>query len=142
MSIQKRFFTPLEVLQIFIFLAAAFAYNYPVNGLESPRKLDESNTTSDQSVKCTPSCVQSPPPPSPPPPSPPPPALPPPSPPSPKKPPTPYCPPPPSSIIYITGPPGNIYPIDSDFGGAIGRKIPAVFPALIASGILGLLAFW
>ncbi|KAL1321287.1 hypothetical protein HN51_066022 [Arachis hypogaea] len=53
-------------------------------------------------------------------PSPPPPAiLPPPPPPFPKKSPSSsYCPPPPSSFIYITGPPGNLYPVDENFNGA------------------------
>ncbi|KAL9453384.1 hypothetical protein AB3S75_009063 [Citrus x aurantiifolia] len=140
MSIQKCLFTPLKVLTIFSLLAAIVYH--PVNGLES-RKLDES--TGDQGIKCTPSCTQSPPPPSPSPPPPyppPPPALPPPAPPSPKKPPSQYCPPPPPpSFIYITGPPGNLYPVDSDFNGA-SKKIPSSLPLLVASGILGFLALW
>ncbi|KAL3501868.1 hypothetical protein ACH5RR_036317 [Cinchona calisaya] len=65
------------------------------------------------------------------PPPPPPPVLPPPPPPPPKKPPTPICPPPPASTswptvptppsqyIYTTGPPGNLYPLDTDFSGAV-----------------------
>ncbi|XP_062150127.1 leucine-rich repeat extensin-like protein 3 [Alnus glutinosa] len=91
-------------------------------------------------------CAQNsppPPPPSPPPPSPPPPYQKPcPPPPAPKKPATQYCPPPPSSFIYITGPPGNLYPIDQDFGGATQNSIMRL-PALVAlGGLLGLLAFW
>ncbi|CAI9095962.1 OLC1v1032009C1 [Oldenlandia corymbosa var. corymbosa] len=73
---------------------------------------------------CNSPCYTSPPPP--PPPSPPPP---------PKKPPTSYCPPPPGSIvpfpptppsqyIYITGPPGDVYPVDHDYGKA-GRSSSA-----------------
>ncbi|KAE8022839.1 hypothetical protein FH972_008608 [Carpinus fangiana] len=98
---------------------------------------------------CSPCGQNSPPPPSPsppPPPSPcpPPPALPPPSPPPPspkKSPPTKYCPPPPSSFIYLTGPPGNLYPIDQDFSGA--TQIPVNrLPVLVAGGLLGLLALW
>ncbi|KAF5442309.1 hypothetical protein F2P56_034979 [Juglans regia] len=100
--------------------------------------------TAEGDEKCT-SCTQiSPPPPSPPPPCPPPPpppALPPP-PPSPKKPPTQYCPPPPappSSFLYITGPPGNLYPIDEDFNGAA-RDMVMRLPVLVGCGLmLGLL---
>ncbi|XP_059447801.1 vegetative cell wall protein gp1-like [Corylus avellana] len=96
--------------------------------------------------KCSACGQNAPPPPSPPPPSPcpPPPALPPPSPPppSPKKPPsTQYCPPPPSSFIYITGPPGNLYPIDQDFSGATQNPMIRL-PVLVAGGLLGLLALW
>ncbi|GMY18541.1 leucine-rich repeat extensin-like protein 6 [Fagus crenata] len=98
---------------------------------------------------CSPCTQTSPPPPSPPPPSPPPPpALPPPDlpPPTPKKPSTKYCPPPPpppapSSTIYITGPPGNLYPIDQDFNGG-SRSLVPMLPVLVSCGLLGLLAFW
>ncbi|KAK7362577.1 hypothetical protein VNO77_04694 [Canavalia gladiata] len=87
-----------------------------VNFVES-RKLDETPVpaTNGTDEKCTPCGTSYP--------SPPPPAIPPPSPPppSPKKPPSSqYCPPPPpSSFIYITGPPGNLYPVDENFSGAI-----------------------
>ncbi|PRQ40911.1 hypothetical protein RchiOBHm_Chr4g0441241 [Rosa chinensis] len=101
----------------------------------------------DGSEKCGSCATPSPPPPSPPPPSqcPPPPALPPPTPvlppPSPKNPPpsTSYCPPPPSSLIYITGPPGQLYPVDQDFNGAHGVRNSVGLPILLG---LGLLVFW
>ncbi|XP_010552717.1 PREDICTED: wiskott-Aldrich syndrome protein family member 2 [Tarenaya hassleriana] len=88
-------------------------------------------------IKCTP-CLQSPPPPSPPPPSPPPPSCPPPPalPPPPPKKSGPNCPPPPS-FLYITGPPGNLYPVDQEFGGAAGKSSTAVkLSALLAFGVL------
>ncbi|XVE74710.1 hypothetical protein DITRI_Ditri12bG0039300 [Diplodiscus trichospermus] len=134
----SRFDLPIITLTIF-FLIATVAY--PISGLES-RKLDESTVPGDPGVKCTPSCVQSPPPPSPPPPSPPPPSPPAQPPPTPKKPPTPYCPPPPStpsppSFVYMTGPPGNLYPVDENFGGA-SRNLEVGLLALV-SGFLFLL---
>uniref|UniRef100_A0A1J3DWQ8 Uncharacterized protein n=1 Tax=Noccaea caerulescens TaxID=107243 RepID=A0A1J3DWQ8_NOCCA len=96
------------------------------------RKLDEVDP-----IKCSPSCVQTPPPPSPPPPSPPPPACPPPPalPPPPKKV-SPYCPPPPppADLLYITGPPGNLYPVDEQFGAAAGKS----FTVVKLSGLIGL----
>ncbi|XWS63910.1 hypothetical protein CRYUN_Cryun06bG0142000 [Craigia yunnanensis] len=149
MSIKtSRFNLPIITLTIF-FLIVTVAY--PINGLES-RKLDESTVPGDQGVKCTPSCIQSPPPLSPPPPSPPPPSPspPPPSPlppsppvlppPTPKKTPTQYCPPPPSppSFIYMTGPPGNLYPVYQNFSGA-SRNLEVGLLALV-SGFL-VLAF-
>ncbi|XP_014507733.1 formin-like protein 5 [Vigna radiata var. radiata] len=77
-------------------------------------------------------------------PSPPPPAIPPPSPPPPKKTPTQYCPPPPpSSFIYITGPPGNLYPVDEDFSAAAYHRqsfAAASLPLFV--GMLFTLAFW
>ncbi|KAA8529065.1 hypothetical protein F0562_033447 [Nyssa sinensis] len=108
----------------------------------NPRKLDESTVpgTPDLGSKCTTcspcnECKQSPPPP--PPPSPPPPSPPPP----PKKPPSQYCPPPPSpSLIYMTGPPGNLYPVDPYFSAA-GRNFAAWLPLLVCCGLMGLLTF-
>ncbi|XP_010551615.1 PREDICTED: sulfated surface glycoprotein 185-like [Tarenaya hassleriana] len=100
-------------------------------------------------IKCT-TCLQSPPPPSPPPPS-----LPSPPPPSPPPPPPQLCPPPPlppqlcppppplspplpppppTSLNYITGPPGNLYPVDQGFEGSAGKITASV-------KLLGLLAF-
>ncbi|GMI70863.1 hypothetical protein HRI_000755600 [Hibiscus trionum] len=128
----------LSSMTIFFVIATVA---YPTNGLES-RKLDESTVLpGDQGVKCTPSCIQSPPPPplpSRPPACPPPPA--------PKKPPpTQYCPPPPPVppsppyYIYITGPPGSLYPIDQNFGGA-DRNVAVGLLALV-SGLFLLLAF-
>jgi hypothetical protein len=57
-------------------------------------------------------------------------------PPTPKKPPSGYCPPPPPapSFIYVTGPPGNLYPIDNDFSAA-GRPTVSL-QVLIGCGIL------
>lgn len=80
---------------------------------------------------CQNPCAQSPPPP--PPPSPPPP---------PKKPSPPSCPPPPlppspPSFIYITGPPGNLYPVNPYFNGAI-RSFPSGFWVSICCGLLSL----
>ncbi|KAG4158891.1 hypothetical protein ERO13_D02G144800v2 [Gossypium hirsutum] len=138
MSIKTNHFHPLFLFLTISFLIATVAY--PIDALES-RKLDESTVPGDQGIKCTPSCVQSPPPPSPPPPSPPPPSPPALPPPTPKKSPSQYCPPPPSppSFIYITGPPGNLYPIDQNFGAA-SRKFEVGLLALV-SGLLVLLAF-
>ncbi|GAU29103.1 hypothetical protein TSUD_58690 [Trifolium subterraneum] len=112
-----------------------------VTGVKS-RKLDETTVamTNGTDVKCG-SCgdYSSPPPPVNPPPSPPPP--------SPKKPPTQYCPPPPSppspSYIYITGPPGNLYPIDENFSGASHgqHRSFAVLLLSLAVAFLGRIAF-
>ncbi|XP_022735202.1 formin-like protein 16 [Durio zibethinus] len=139
MSIKTNRFDPLIVTLTIIFVTATVAY--PIKGSES-RKLDESTAPGDQGVKCTSSCVQSPPPPSPPPPCPPPPSPPALPPPTPKKQPTQYCPPPPPSppsFIYITSPPGNLYPIDQNFGGA-SRDLPLGLLSLVC-GFLILLAF-
>ncbi|TKY59043.1 hypothetical protein E2542_SST16119 [Spatholobus suberectus] len=112
-----------------------------VNGVES-RKLDETPVpaTNGTDVKCGPCGTGYPPPP-------PPPAIPPPSlpPPSPKKPYSPYCPPPPSSFIYITGPPGNLYPVDENFSGSISHRHHRSFAAVLLPLLVGLfstLAFW
>ncbi|CAH2039139.1 unnamed protein product [Thlaspi arvense] len=84
-------------------------------------KLDEGST------KCSPACIQYPPPP--------PPSFPPPPPPSTPSPPTPsYCPPPPP---YVS-PPGDIYPVDHDFGlgaAAAGESFTTV--KLIVLGVIG-----
>ncbi|KAK8529251.1 hypothetical protein V6N13_102185 [Hibiscus sabdariffa] len=140
MSINATHFNPLFVIATVFFVIATVAY--PVGSLES-RKLDDSTTLpGDQGIKCTPSCVQpSPPPPSPPPPCPPPPSPPVLPPPTPKKPPTQYCPPPPSppSFIYITGPPGSLYPIDQTYGAA-SREFEVGLVGLVC-GFLVFLAF-
>ncbi|KAI8538235.1 hypothetical protein RHMOL_Rhmol09G0086900 [Rhododendron molle] len=119
----------------------------PIEGL-APRKLDDTTTvpTSPDTggVKCgscspcSDPCSQNPPPP------PPPPSLPPPPPPPKKKPPpsAPYCPPPPSGFIYITGPPGNLYPIDPFFSGGKRRLAVGVLPLIGCGLVVGLLAFW
>ncbi|PSR88180.1 T-cell surface glycoprotein CD8 beta chain like [Actinidia chinensis var. chinensis] len=131
MSITTPNFDPLKLL-ILLFVTTTFTT--PINGL-NPRKLDDTTVTGppDSGIKCTSCspcnnpCNQIPPPPPPPPP---------------KKPPTQYCPPPPpSSFIYITGPPGNLYPVDPYFSG--GRQnFPAGLPLLMGCGLVGLLAFW
>ncbi|KGN51515.1 leucine-rich repeat extensin-like protein 6 [Cucumis sativus] len=109
------------------------------------RRLDDTTTPTDPNVKCAP-CEQNPP--SPPPPvvypSPPPPSPPPPdvvpyySPPPPKKkePKSPNCPPPPSpSFMYITGPPGDLYPIDQGYNAA-GRRSAATVVGVVLAGLL------
>ncbi|XAR72258.1 hypothetical protein NMG60_11018839 [Bertholletia excelsa] len=132
-------FIPKKVILV---LCVITAIATPITGLVS-RKLDESTVTGtpDPSMKCgscpcNNPCAQSSPPP-------PPPALPPPPPPPPKMPPTQYCPPPPcppSSYIYITGPPGNLYPIDTYFSGS-SRIVAVGLPVLIGFGLAGPLAF-
>ncbi|XP_022724987.1 formin-like protein 3 [Durio zibethinus] len=137
MSIKtSRFNLPIITLTI-CFVIATIAC--PINGLES-RKLDENSVPGDQGVKCTPSCVQSPPPPSPPPPCPPPPSPPALPPPTPKNPPTQYCPPPPipPSFIYVTGPPGELYPVENFYGASRNLKVGLL---ALVSGFLVLLAF-
>ncbi|CAK7326725.1 unnamed protein product [Dovyalis caffra] len=127
--------------KIVLYKKGIVLFSMQVHGLDS-RKLDETPVPGPTEEKCSP-CNPSPPPPSPPPPilcppppSPPPPVLPPPT---PKKPPSgSNCPPPPppSSFIYMTGPPGNLYPIDNSFGAA---SRPAVgLQVLIGCGLFGL----
>ncbi|KAK7310089.1 hypothetical protein RJT34_07346 [Clitoria ternatea] len=123
----------------------------PVKSVEL-RKLDETTVaTPNGNEKCTPcgggGYTPSSPPPivylSPPPPSPPPPLIYPSPPPPPKKTPSSYCPPPPSSYIYMTGPPGNLYPVDENFSGASSNRhqnLISFLPLLV--GLLGMLAFW
>ncbi|KAK4779469.1 hypothetical protein SAY87_015575 [Trapa incisa] len=133
---------------IFILVCSAT----PIGGLAT-RKLDE--TSAPGTVKCTPACTEAPPPPPPPspcpppPPPPPPPALPPqlppalPPPPPLKKPPPEYCPPPPpspSSYIYITGPPGNLYPVVIYPSGASKRHGSGLV-LLIGFGLLAFLDY-
>ncbi|XP_023633218.1 glyceraldehyde-3-phosphate dehydrogenase, testis-specific [Capsella rubella] len=88
------------------------------------------------SIKCTP-CLPKPSPPPPPPSCPPPPS--PPSPPPPKIsycPPSPLPPPPPPPPTYIYAyPPGNLYPIDRDFGAAAARESFKVVK-LFVSGVM------
>lgn len=116
------------------------------------RLLDDTTiptTPADPTVKCAP-CEQnqpSPPPPvvypSPPPPSPPPPDVVPyysPPPPKKKEPKSPNCPPPPSpSFMYITGPPGDLYPIDRNYNAAGRRSTAAAASAVIGLVLAGLL---
>ncbi|KAL5162308.1 hypothetical protein HKD37_07G019445 [Glycine soja] len=122
----------------------------PIKG-EKSRKLDEVTNGNEKCTPCEGGYTPSPPIEylSPPPPieyfSPPPPIVyPSPPPPSPKKPPTKYCPPPPSSAyLYMTGPPGNLYPVDENFSGASSNRHHsfAVFLPLLV-GLLCMMAFW
>ncbi|GMP83684.1 hypothetical protein CsSME_00037510 [Camellia sinensis var. sinensis] len=134
MSITNPQFDPSKLLLIFFVITTIAT---PIHGL-IPRKLDDTTVTGppDSGIKCTSCsscynpCNQSPPPPPPPPP------------PAPKLPPTQYCPPPPSpSFIYITGQPGNLYPIDPYFSSA-GRNFAVGMPLLMGCALVGLLAFW
>ncbi|TQD70640.1 hypothetical protein C1H46_043830 [Malus baccata] len=151
MAIKLQYGSKHPVVLITMLLLIAYVLG-PVHADETPGAPGEEKCGS-----CTPSPpppVPSPPPPSPcppppapPPPSPcpPPPALPPPlsPPPSPKLPPCgscgQYAPPPPSTLIYITGPPGQLYPIEQNFNGASRSSVNAL-PVLL--GLLALLAFW
>jgi len=135
------------------FILVLICVTTPIKGEES-RKLGD---TTNGNVKCgpceggytpSPPTIEylSPPPPivypSPPPPSPPPPILyPSPPPPSPKKPPSTYCPPPPSSAyLYMTGPPGNLYPVDENFSRASPIRHQNLGVFLI--GLLSMMVFW
>ncbi|CAA7022455.1 unnamed protein product [Microthlaspi erraticum] len=115
----------VPILTVMVFLA----FPMMIKALDSSthRKLQ------DDPIKCTP-CLQNPPPP----PSPPPPSLacpPPPPPPSPPK--KSYCPPPPSTYIYMTGPPGELYPVDQQFGAAAEKSFTVVkISGLIALGVM------
>ncbi|KAF3622768.1 putative chaperone protein DnaJ 1-like [Capsicum annuum] len=120
------------------------------NGL-NPRKLDEGENKCGGCPCNKPCNPPSPPPPSPPPPSPPPPK---------SKPPSGYnCPPPPpysggggggdqdvpyppnSQYIYMTGPPGDLYPVDHNVNSAK-KSFTTEFSLLIGGFFLGLLYFW
>ncbi|KAK6922242.1 hypothetical protein RJ641_012749 [Dillenia turbinata] len=115
---------PFKLLIGFLVIASAFD---PIKGDDAPAI----GSPTDTGVKCTPCTQPSPPPP--PPPSPPPP---------PKKPPTPNCPPPPHPVvypppfIYITGPPGELYPIDSYNGAAPNSMVGVPLGVMITSGLL------
>lgn len=114
-------------LMAIVFLAFPMIIN--ASDSSSNRKLEE------DPIKCI-SCLQNPPPPSPPPPS-----LscpPPPPPPSPPK--KSYCPPPPSTYLYMTGPPGELYPVDMQFGAAAGKSFTVVkILGLLTLGVMGFL---
>ncbi|KAJ8548215.1 hypothetical protein K7X08_030684 [Anisodus acutangulus] len=142
----------------FVIFLLFFVVAIPITNGLNPRKLDEGESKCG-GCPCNKPCI----PPSPPPP---PPALPPPSPPPPKKPPSGYnCPPPPysgggsggggggggsgsenvpyspnSQYIYMTGPPGDLYPVDHNFGGAK-SSFSSGFSLLISGFFLGLLLF-
>ncbi|KAJ4962057.1 hypothetical protein NE237_021967 [Protea cynaroides] len=135
---------------ILLIIAAIFTTPIKISGSGTP----------DSGVKCTPCTDQYPPPPPPPSlPPPPPPALPPPPPPAlpppppPDSPSTQNCPPPPSHpsspssksppspFYYMTGPPGNLYPVDENYS-VSGRNSVVGFPVLVGCGLLGFLIFW
>ncbi|CAO2829954.1 unnamed protein product [Amaranthus hypochondriacus] len=101
--------------------------SFLITKIES-RNLDEVLESSDPSIKCGgcspcghPSCYSPPPPP-------------PPSPPPPKKQSgtTPYCPPPPPSppsgagFVYITAPPGDLYPVDVNYSASYKNLVAAI----------------
>lgn len=125
----------------FVVIFSIFALAVPING-QLPGSPDGESKCG--GCPCNNPCAVPPPPP--------PPALPPPPPPPPKKPPTPSCPPPPggsswptvptppSQYIYITGPPGNLYPVDQYFSGAA-RSFAVGLPMLLIGSIFQL-AFW
>ncbi|PON78753.1 hydroxyproline-rich glycoprotein family protein [Parasponia andersonii] len=127
-------FKAIMLVKLFLMISTISALHL-VNGLDS-RKLDETPVPSGTDEKCTPCIQYSPPPPPPPPPK---------KPPSPPSPTTQYCPPPPAAFLYITGPPGDLYPIDPDFNSAAGKStnlIMSGLPALIGFGLFGVLASW
>lgn len=131
---------------LFIFALAA-----PINGQVPAGSPDEGNKCG--GCPCNSPCSVPSPPPPPPAMPPPPPAQPPPPPPTPKKPPTPVCPPPPGSsggpvvptppsqYIYITGPPGNLYPVDTNFSRAA-RSSTVGLPLVLLVGSMLQLALW
>ncbi|KAL3510605.1 hypothetical protein ACH5RR_030006 [Cinchona calisaya] len=118
----------------FTLILVIFALAVPING-QVPGNPDAENKCG--RCPCNNPCSVPPPPPPPPPP---------------KKPPTPSCPPPPggsivptvptppSQYIYITGPPGNLYPVDPYYSGAF-RSFKVGLSILLTGSILQL-AFW
>ncbi|KAK9052216.1 hypothetical protein SSX86_028844 [Deinandra increscens subsp. villosa] len=147
--------TAFRILTAFTIIVLAVAPP-PINAL-NPRKLDETTVGSpNDEIKCGAcpcgtTCYASPPPPIPVP------SPPPPSPPPPPKKQTPLCPPPPSgggggggggggkappSYIYISGPPGDLYPVVQSVSAAGRCLAAAVAPVLVTSGLLGMMAFW
>ncbi|KAF3967361.1 hypothetical protein CMV_008627 [Castanea mollissima] len=139
-------FTPRWLLNLFLVIVV---FTIPGSADEKCSSCTQDSPPPPLPPQCS-TCTQSSPPPpspSPPPPSPPPPSPcpPPPSPPpTPKKPPTQECPPPPSppaSLVYVTGPPGTLYPIDENFNGG-SQNSATLLPVLVSYGLLGLLAFW
>ncbi|KAL7610195.1 hypothetical protein Lser_V15G11701 [Lactuca serriola] len=148
----------MTAFQIMFLIILAMAVIPSTIKAMNPRKLDETTNpvgTPDDQIKCGScpcgtTCYTSPPPPSP---SPPPPSPPPP----PKKKPPPSsganCPPPPYSggggggggglappnYIYITGPPGDLYPVVQSISGG-DRSFTVVLPLLVLSGLVGMVA--
>lgn len=136
-----------------ILLLVCVTNTLPIKALESRKLVEKCTPCGDNPISSPPPIIyNSPPPPvvyypSPPPPSPPPPIVyysPPP--PTPKKSPSSNCPPPPSSPdIYMTGPPGNLYPVDVNFSGSgatpTGRgSFAGILPLFVC--LLSFLAFW
>ncbi|XP_068331764.1 pollen-specific leucine-rich repeat extensin-like protein 4 [Pyrus communis] len=148
MAIKMQYGTKHPVVLIIMLLLIAYVVG-PVYADETPgapgeEKCDSCTPSPPPPVPSPPPPSPCPPPPAPPPPSPcPPPPAPPSPPPSPKLPPCgpcgQYAPPPPSTLTYITGPPGQLYPIEQNFNGASRSSVNAL-PVLL--GLLGLLAFW
>nr|GEY25304.1 sulfated surface glycoprotein 185-like [Tanacetum cinerariifolium] len=158
--------TPFRIA-LFTILALLVVLPSPIQAMKS-RKLDETTTSppNDEikcgSCPCGTTCYASPPPPkpSPPPPSPPPP---------PKKPSPANCPPPPYSgggggggggsggggggsggggsgyappnYIYITGPPGDIYPVSQSTSDAP-MRFAAMQAVLVVFGLVGMICLW
>ncbi|KAJ8570239.1 hypothetical protein K7X08_006816 [Anisodus acutangulus] len=120
-----------------VFFLLFFVVAVPItNGLNS-RKLDEGESKCG-GCPCNKPCIPPPPPK--------------------KKPPSGYnCPPPPpysggggsenvpyppnSQYIYMTGPPGDLYPVDHNFNGAK-RSLSTGFSLLISGFFFGFLLFW
>ncbi|XP_023772503.1 leucine-rich repeat extensin-like protein 6 [Lactuca sativa] len=125
----------MSISPIFLLIIAATVLSSPLKATNT-RKLTSTDTASsgaqDDQIKCggcpcNQPCYTAAPPPPPPP----------------KKPsPTPSfnCPPPPS-YIYITGPPGNLYPVDPYSHSSANRRVLVVPPLLVLVGLLGMLAF-
>ncbi|CAN6549586.1 unnamed protein product [Malus baccata var. baccata] len=151
MAIKMQYGSKHPAVLISMVLLTAYVVG-PAHGDDTPGAPGEGKCGS--CAPSPPSPVQSPPPPPPPSPCPPPPPKS--QPPSPKKPPSPknppspyspggqyppgqYPPPTPSSLVYITGPPGQLYPIDRNINSASRSSVNAL-PVLL--GLLGILAFW
>ncbi|KAJ0489989.1 hypothetical protein HanRHA438_Chr12g0560811 [Helianthus annuus] len=152
MTISYRIMVVMNM--ILLIMAVSVSVSPQVNAV-NVRKLDDTTVGSpNDEIKCGDcpcgtTCYSSPPPPkpSPPPPSPPPPPK--------KQTPTPVnCPPPPCrggcggggghappDYIYITGPPGDLYPVVQSVNAAH-RWSTVTAPVLVVAGLLGMLAFW
>ncbi|WJX16703.1 hypothetical protein P8452_06699 [Trifolium repens] len=143
-------------LRILNWILLLVCVTLPIEAMESRKLVEKCTPCGDNPISSPPPIIyNSPPPPiiypSPPPPSPSPPPIvyysPPP--PSPKKTPSSNCPPPPysqsSPYIYMTGPPGNLYPVDVNFSGSgatLGGQgsFSGFLPLLVC--LLSLLAYW
>ncbi|GAA0161526.1 hypothetical protein LIER_17821 [Lithospermum erythrorhizon] len=125
------------MMKLVMFLIV-FAIAEPIHGLNS-RKLEDDNTSAPGfdykcgGCPCNSPCVQSPPPPPPRPPS----NKCPPPPPSGGSSNKPSAPTPPSQYVYITGPPGDLYPVDHNYSKAAARGFNVGLQILIGSLLLG-----